>query len=101
MGRSRDGFMVSGVARARYDFPFILEGMLEPEAVTRALVSLKTCCHQAESRPLFIVVLCVGRLTRQGALDSAGSAVYRKAWRYHGVILQERAAGKILGPRFP
>src|ERR1017187_2876168 len=41
MGRSRDGFMVSGVVHARYDFPFILEGVLEPEVVKRAPISPK------------------------------------------------------------
>ena len=92
--------MVSGIARARYDFPLILEGMLQPEALKRALVILKTRCHQAESRPLFIVVLWVRGVTRQGALVSARRTVYGKAWRYNVVILQARATRKILAARF-
>src|ERR1035437_67150 len=41
MGRSRNDFMVPRVVPARYEFPFILEGVLELEVVKRALISPK------------------------------------------------------------
>src|ERR1035437_96558 len=39
MGRSRDDFMVPKVVPARYEFRFILGGVLELEVVKRALVN--------------------------------------------------------------
>lgn len=75
------------------DFPLMLEGALDPDPVKRALISRKQCGQSAESSPMIIVVLGVGRSARRGALAGVRRKMCETAWRQYLVILEKPRLG--------